>query len=362
MDALSDLPRKGRGAVSNRPSGRFDAPDRVATDDGWIPSEREDWDDAPTATVLGVDTARRIITRNQSPDVGFDRSINPYKGCEHGCIYCFARPTHAYLGLSPGLDFETRIFRKPDAPELLRRELSARNYKPAVIQLGINTDAYQPTERRELLTRRILEVLAEFEHPVGILTKSALIQRDIDILGPMAAKGLVWAGISITTLNRDLARTMEPRAATPPRRIETIGALAAAGVPVTVMVAPILPGLTCHEIESIMEQSAKAGATRAGMTIVRLPHEIRTLFEEWLRAHVPDRADHVLSLIRQCRDGKLNQAEFGARMAGTGPYAELIRKRFVLATRRYGLDKPRPGLDATRFRVPAAPVPQLSLF
>ncbi len=361
IEVLPDAPRKGRGAVSNRPSARFDAPDRVATDDGWdgAEAEPEDWEPPPFRTVLGVDTARRIITRNTSPDVGFDRSINPYKGCEHGCVYCFARPTHAYLDLSPGLDFETRIFRKPDAPELLRKELSDRNYKPAVIQLGINTDAYQPTERTELLTRRILEVLAEFEHPVGILTKSALIERDLDILAPMAAKGLVKAGVSITTLDRSLARIMEPRAATPPKRVETIRALAAAGVPVTVMAAPIIPGLNCHELEGILEAAAAAGADRAGITIVRLPWEIKTLFEEWLRGNFPDKADKVLSLIRQCRDGKLNQAEFGKRMSGTGPYAQLIHQRFALAVKRLGLDKPRPALNLTRFRAPGQ---QMALF
>jgi DNA repair photolyase len=360
IDTLPDVVRKGRGSVSNRPSGRFDAPDRVATDDGWsADSAPEDWEAAPTQTIIGVDTARQIITRNNSPDVGFDRSINPYKGCEHGCIYCFARPTHAYLDLSPGLDFETRIFRKPDAPELLRKELSAKNYKAATIQLGINTDAYQPVERTERLTRRILEVLAEFEHPVGLLTKSALIQRDLDILGPMAAKGLVKAGVSITTLDRDMARIMEPRAATPPRRIETIRALKQAGVPVTVMVAPIIPGLTCHEIEGIMEAAAEAGADRAGMTILRLPWEIKTLFEEWLRGNFPDRADKVLSLIRQCRDGKLNQARFGTRMVGTGPYAQLIHQRFKLAVTRFGLNSPRKSLDVTRFRVPSD---QMALF
>jgi DNA repair photolyase len=359
IDALPDVPRKGRGAVSNRPSGRFDEPDRIAVDDGWGETEAEDWEEAPFQTIVGVDTAKQIITRNTSPDVGFDRSINPYKGCEHGCIYCFARPTHAYLGLSPGLDFETRIFRKPDAPELLRKELSARHYQPAVIQLGINTDAYQPIERTEMLTRRILEVLAEFEHPVAILTKSALIQRDLDILGPMAAKGLIKTGVSITTLDRALARVMEPRAASPARRLETIRALKSAGVPVSVMSAPIIPGLTCHELESILEAAAEAGAERAGMTIVRLPYEIKTLFEEWLRGNFPDRADKVLSLIRQCRQGKLNQAEFGTRMVGTGPYAQLIGKRFALAVTRLGLDKHRPALDLTRFRTNGR---QLSLF
>ena len=359
VDVIPDVPRKGRGAVTNRPSGRFDSPDRVATDDGWGGAEPEEWETAPFQTILGIDTAKRIITRNTSPDVGFDRSINPYKGCEHGCIYCFARPTHAYLNLSPGLDFETRIFRKPDAPELLRAELSARNYTPATIQLGINTDAYQPTERTEKLTRRILEVLAEFQHPVGILTKSALIQRDIDILGPMAEKGLVKTGVSITTLDRNMARIMEPRAATPQRRLDTIRVLKSAGIPVFVMSAPIVPGLTCHELESILEAAAEAGAERAGMTIVRLPYEIKTLFEEWLRGHFPDRAEKVLSLIRQCRDGKLNHAEFGKRMTGTGPYAQLLQQRFEKAVKRYGLDKDRTPMNLLRFKVPTK---QMSLF
>lgn len=367
IDALPDIPRKGRGAVSNRPSARFDSPDRIFVDDGWgTQAEFGEWEEAPAKevvsvpqTILGIDTAKKIITRNNSPDVGFDRSINPYKGCEHGCIYCFARPTHAYLNLSPGLDFETRIFRKPDAPELLRAELSAKGYKPATIQLGINTDAYQPIERTERLTRRILEVLAEFEHPVGILTKSALIQRDIDILAPMAEKGLVKCGVSITTLDREMARTMEPRAATPNLRLETIRTLKSAGIPVFVMSAPIVPGLTCHEMEGILEAAADAGAERAGMTIVRLPYEIKTLFEEWLRGHFPDRADKVLSLIKQCRNGKLNQAEFGTRMVGTGPYAQILQQRFAKAVTRYGLDKPRTPMNLLRFKVPSN---QMTLF
>jgi DNA repair photolyase len=370
IDALPDIPRKGRGAVSNRPSARFDSPDRIFIDDGWGASaEFGEWEEAaaktvelPPQTILGIDTAKKIITRNTSPDVGFDRSINPYKGCEHGCIYCFARPTHAYLNLSPGLDFETRIFRKPDAPELLRAELSAKTYKPATIQLGINTDAYQPIERTERLTRRILEVLAEFAHPVGILTKSALIQRDIDILGPMAAKGLVKTGVSITTMDPEMARIMEPRAATPRRRIETIQALKSAGIPVFVMSAPIIPGLTCHELENILEAAAEAGAERAGMTIVRLPYEIKTLFEEWLRGHFPDRAEKVLSLIKQCRGGRMNQAQFGTRMTGTGPYAQLLQQRFALAVKRFGLDKARSPMNLTLFKGAEVTNPQLSLF
>ena len=347
-NALPDRVRKGRGSVSNRTSGRFDAPDRYEIDDGWTQMEKHEFE--RRQTILGVDTARRIISRNTSPDVGFDRSINPYKGCEHGCIYCFARPTHAYLDLSPGLDFETRIFRKPDAPQRLREELSHPGYKPGRLALGINTDAYQPTERTEKLTRGILEVLYEFRHPVSIVTKSALIRRDLDILAPMAAMGLFGAAISITTLDRELARTMEPRAATPSKRLETVRVLKAAGVPVTVLVAPVIPGLTCHELEAILKASAEAGAGRAGYVMIRLPHEIKILFEEWLRLNHPDRADKVLNHIRMVRGGKLNDARFGSRMSGQGVYADLIRQRFALAVKRYGLDAPSRPVNLNLFR------------
>lgn len=357
-NALPDRIRRGRGAVSNRTSGRFDAPDRYDIDDGWTPQEHQDLD--RRTTILGIDTARTIITRNDSPDIGFDRSINPYKGCEHGCIYCFARPSHAYLDLSPGLDFETRIFRKPDAVQLLRRELSDRRYKPGPTMLGINTDAYQPTEKTERITRGLLEVLAEFRHPVHLITKSALIQRDLDILGPMAAQGLVSATLSITTLDRHLARSMEPRAATPGRRIDTIRALHAAGVPVGVLAAPVIPGLTCHELEAILQAAREAGADRAGYTLVRLPHEVKLLFEDWLRLNHPDRSNKVLNLIRQCRDGKLNDAKFGSRMRGTGQYADMIHQRFKLAVKRFGFTTgPRRALDYSQFRGGDA---QLSLF
>lgn len=358
-DALPDLPRKGRGSVSNRPSHRFDLADRYEIDDGWSDHEREDWAKGRRKTILGVDTVRRIISRNTSPDVGFDRSINPYKGCEHGCIYCFARPTHAYLDLSPGMDFETRIFRKPDAAEALRQELSARNYTPAPIALGINTDAYQPTERSEKLTRGLLQVLYEFRHPVHIVTKSALIQRDIDILAPMAALDLFKATLSITTLDRDLARIMEPRAATPSRRLDTVRALTDAGITTGVLMAPVIPGLTDHEIEKVMEAAAHAGAARAGGVLIRLPHEVKGLFEEWLRTHFPDRADKVLNHIRDCRGGKLYNAEFGSRMRGSGPYAELIQNRLKLAIKRYGLDKPGRPLDCSQF---LGGDPQMNLF
>lgn len=357
VDALKAQATKGRGAVSNGKSGRFELQNAVAVDDGWMDG-RDDEEDMPLTTVLGIDTARKVISYNNSPDIGFDRSVNPFRGCEHGCIYCFARPTHAYLNLSPGLDFETRLFHKPDAPERLRAELSARTYKPQPITLGINTDAYQPIERKLLLTRRLLEVLWEFRHPVTILTKSALLTRDLDLLGRMARENLVSVGVSITSLDPALAREMEPRAATPPRRIATIRAAAEAGIPVTVMSAPMIPGLTCHELESILEAAQAAGATRAGMTLVRLPYEIKDLFVEWLEAHAPDRAARVLSLIRQCREGKLNDPEFGTRMVGSGPVAEAIQARFRLAVKRLGLDAPRRALDCSKFKVPTA---QLSL-
>jgi len=344
-NALPDRRRKGRGSVSNRLSGRFDAPDRYDTDDGWTPEERP-----KLRTVLGVDRARKIITFNSSPDIGFDRSINPYKGCEHGCIYCFARPSHAYLDLSPGIDFETRIFRKPDAPELLRKELSDPLYRPQPLMLGINTDAYQPTERSERLTRRLLEVLYAFRHPVHLITKSALIQRDIDILEPMAAENLVTATLSITTLDRHLARIMEPRAATPHKRIETIAVLQGAGVPVGMMIGPVIPGLTCHEIEAIVAAAAGAGAVRAGYNLIRLPYEVKILFEEWLTHNFPDRRNKVLNMIRQCRDGKLNDAHFGSRMSGEGVYAELIHQRFHLAVKKHGLDRLRRDLNLKAFR------------
>jgi DNA repair photolyase len=349
-DALPDVARKGRGSVSNRPSHRFGNADRYEIDDGWSDHEREAWAKARRKTILGVDSARSIISRNTSPDIGFDRSINPYKGCEHGCIYCFARPTHAYLDLSPGLDFETRIFRKPDAPELLRRELSAPGYKPGPMMLGINTDAYQPTEKTELLTRRLLEVLYEFRHPVHIVTKSALILRDMDILAPMAQLGLFSASLSVTTLDRDLARVMEPRAATPMRRIDAIRGLSEAGIPVSVLAAPMIPGLTDHELEAILTAAAEAGAKRAGMTVIRLPHEIKDLFEQWLREHAPGSADKVLNRIRQMRGGKLYNAAFGERMKGTGQHADLLQSRFKLAVKKLGLDKTVRGGDYSQFR------------
>ena len=357
IDALQDRPRKGRGAVGNR-TGRFEAAERVAVDDGWGLADEEP---APLRTTLEVDSARRIITRNQSPDIPFDRSINPYRGCEHGCVYCFARPTHAYLGYSSGLDFESRLFWKPDAPALLEAELRQPKYRAAAIGLGVNTDAYQPIERDKRLTRRILKVLAAFRHPAIIVTKSDLVLRDLDILQPMAELNLVRVAVSVTTLDRGLARRMEPRAPTPAKRLAAIGGLAAAGVPVTVLAAPLIPALNDHESEAILQAAADAGASAAGYILLRLPLEIKELFAEWLQAHAPDRASRVLSLMRQAHEGALYRSGFGIRRKGSGAYAEQIARRFDLACRRHGLYHGHKPLDETRFRRPPAPGEQLEL-
>ena len=356
-NGLADRPRKGRGAVSNK-SGRFEALAKEAVDDGWGTLDEEL---PPLRTVLTVDTARSVIARNASPDIPFDQSINPYRGCEHGCVYCYARPTHAFLGLSPGLDFETRLFYKPDVAKLLEAELRHPRYKPRLIALGTNTDPYQPVERELKLTRSILEVLARFNHPVGIVTKSALVLRDLDILAPMAKKGLAQVFLSVTTLDRDLSRHLEPRAATPPRRLEAIARLTAAGVPSGVMAAPMIPALNDHELEAILSACAERGATSAGYILLRLPLEIKDLFTEWLQTHAPDRADRVLSLVRQTRDGALYTAEFGKRMRGTGAIADLLNARFKTAIRRLGLDRGRSSLDASQFAVPPAVGDQLRL-
>jgi DNA repair photolyase len=351
-------PRKGRGATSN-PANRYEAWHSEAIDDGWgsleQPPER-------LRTELGIDASRSVITYNNSPDVPFDRSINPYRGCEHGCVYCFARPSHAYLGYSPGLDFETRLLHKPDAPGLLRDELAKPGYRCETIALGINTDAYQPVERRLGLTRRILEVLAECEHPVSVVTKAALIERDLDLLGPMAARGLASVAVSLTTLDHGLARRMEPRATAPRRRLQTIATLSEAGIPVTVLVAPVIPFINDAELETILEAAREAGAVAAGYIILRLPHELKALFNDWLEAHYPERAERVRNRIRDLRGGKENDPRFGSRMTGTGTYATLIAKRFDLACRRLGLSEGRPGLDTTRFQPPRADQPQLDLF
>ena len=356
-DVLANRPRKGRGAVGN-PTGRFETALRVAEDDGWGLADAEP---PPLRTTLGIDSAKKIITRNRSPDVPFDRSINPYKGCEHGCVYCFARPTHAYLGHSPGLDFESKLYWKPEAPALLEAELRDPKYRAATLALGANTDPYQPVERERGLTRQILEVLAEYRHPVGIVTKSNLVLRDLDVLSAMAEQGIVRVAVSLTTLDRALARRMEPRAPTPERRLEAIRGLAEAGVPVTVLAAPIAPALNDHEIETILDAAAAAGAGAAGYVLLRLPLEIKELFADWLDTHYPERAKRVMSLVRQTRGGKLYQSEWGKRQTGTGAYAEQIARRFDLACRRYELHHGHPPLDETRFCRPPRAGDQLKL-
>ncbi len=348
----------GRGARSNA-SGRYEADRREAWDDGWT-----DQDEAapPLRTTLSPEHARTIIARNTSPDVGFDRSINPYKGCEHGCIYCYARPSHAWMGLSPGLDFESRIFFKPHAARLLEQELSKPRYVCRRIHIGGNTDPYQPVERETKSTRSILEVMQRFKQPFSIITKSVLIARDADILGDMGRQGLASAFVSITTLDRKLARAMEPRASTPAKRLEAISRLAEAGCPVGVGFAPVIPGLNDHELEAVLEAAQKAGATSAMYVTLRLPLEIKDLFREWLADARPDRAARVMSLIRQTRGGKDYDPDWSQRMKGTGPVAELIAARFKAAVKRYGLDDPRHALDVTQFRIPADARPQLDLF
>ena len=349
---------KGRGARSND-SGRYEADRREEFDDGWTDQDEAA---APLRTTLSPEHARTIIAKNTSPDVGFDRSINPYKGCEHGCIYCYARPSHAWMGLSPGLDFESRIFFKPEAARLLEQELAKPRYVCKRIHIGGNTDPYQPVERETLSTRSILQVMQRFRQPYSIITKSVLIARDADILGPMGQDGLASAMISITTLDRGLARAMEPRASTPAKRLEAISRLADAGVPVGVGFAPVIPGLNDHEMESILEAAQKAGATSAMYVTLRLPLEIKDLFREWLADARPERAARVTSLIRQTRGGKDYDPDWAQRMKGTGPVAELIAARFKAAIKRYGLDTPRTPLDVTQFRVPADMRPQLELF
>jgi DNA repair photolyase len=356
---LPDQARKGRGAVSNRP-GRFEPGDRPREDDGWT-GDPDDEELPPLATTVTIDASRSAIAWNESPDVGFDRSVNPYRGCEHGCVYCFARPTHAYLGLSPGLDFETKLFAKPEAPRLLAEELSKPGYKPAVLGLGTNTDPYQPIERRMGITRGLLEVLSAFGHPVTIVTKSALVLRDLDILAGMAERGLANVTLSVTTLDRDLARVMEPRAATPGRRLEAIRKLAEAGVPVGVLAAPMIPALNDAELEAILEAAVEAGATTAGYVLLRLPLEIKDLFAEWLDAHAPGRSSHVLNLLRQTRRGGLYVDKFGERMRGVGPYAELLSRRFQLAVRRLGIERRGTRLRTDLFRVPPKRGDQLAL-
>ncbi len=349
--------RHGRGALSNR-SGRFESKQRAEVDDGWGSLDTL----APFSTTIAFEKTKGLITRNDSPDIAFDRSINPYRGCEHGCVYCFARPTHAFLGLSPGLDFESRLTVKTGAAERLEQELAAPGYRPRTIALGTSTDPYQPIERQHRVTRSVLEVLARCGHPVGIVTKSALVTRDIDILAPMAARGLVKVAVSVTTLDPQLARTLEPRASTPARRLEAIEALAKAGIPVTVMVAPIIPAVNDAEIETILTRAHALGAREAGYVMLRLPLEVRDLFKEWLLAHFPDRFRHVMSLIQSVREGKENESAWGKRMTGTGPYAWMIGRRFELACAKAGLPKLRAKLRTDLFTPPIAVGGQLDLF
>jgi DNA repair photolyase len=349
--------RRGRGAVSNA-SGRYEPVARIAFDDGW-----QGLDDLPPfKTDVTLDSTRRIITRNDSPDISFDRSINPYRGCEHGCVYCFARPTHAYLGLSPGLDFESKLFAKPNAAELLERELSTPDYVPKIIAIGTNTDPYQPIERRYQIMRRILEVLERAGHPVGIVTKSALVVRDLDILSRMAKRNLVKVAISVTTLDPKLARAMEPRASTPPRRLDALRQLVEAGVPASAMVAPVIPALNDAEIERILDAVAAAGVRHAGYVLLRLPLEVRDLFREWLIANFPDRYRHVFKLVRDMRGGKDYDSTFGTRMTGTGPIAWMIGRRFEVACEKLGFNAVKVKTTTEHFRPPRPSAKQLDLF
>ncbi len=349
--------RHGRGALTNA-SGLFEPYSREPIEDGW---ERPEAEPPPLRTTVTQEASRTIITRNTSPDVGFDRSINPYRGCEHGCVYCYARPSHAYLGLSPGLDFESRLFVKPRAPELLEAELGRPGYRCETIALGTNTDPYQPIEREWRVTRGILEVLAAHSHPVSIVTKSHLVTRDIDILAPMAARGLAKVCLSVTTLDGRLARRMEPRAPAPGRRLDALKRLHEAGIPTGVMAAPLIPALNDHELEAILQAAAEAGAGEAGYVLLRLPGEVKDLFRQWLDEHAPHRAARIMRLVRETRGGRDYDPTFHRRMRGTGRYADLIRRRFELACKRFGLNRARARLDVHRFRPPPRPGDQLPL-
>lgn len=347
---------KGRGAVGN-PQGRFETDQRVREEDVW---SEEDCSRAPDTEVTPVQ-ARSIISRNDSPDISFTQSINPYQGCEHGCVYCYARPSHAYLGLSPGLDFETKLYAKVNAAELLRRELSRPGYRCEVIVIGGNTDPYQPAERELRITRQLLEVAAEFRQPVGLITKSALVERDLDILGPMAAAGLARVFISITSLDPQLARTLEPRAAAPHRRLRALRALAEAGIPCGVMTAPVIPFLNDKDIENILMAAYEAGAREAGYVLLRLPHEVKGIFRDWLKEHFPLRAEHIMARVQDMRGGKDYDSAWGVRQLGSGHYARLLRQRFDKRCARLGLNRVRPTLRTDLFQVPGRP-DQLGLF
>ena len=349
--------RRGRGTASNA-SGRYEPLARIAFDDGWQGLEQL----PPFKTTVTIDATRKIITHNDSPDISFDRSINPYRGCEHGCVYCFARPTHAYLGLSPGLAFESKLLMKPNAPELLERELSAPDYSPKTIAIGTNTDPYQPIERRYQIMRRVLEVLDRAGHPVGIVTKSALVLRDLDILTRMAKRDLVKVAISVTTLDPKLARVMEPRASTPPRRLGALRELVKAGVPASALVAPIIPAINDAEIERILEAIAETGVRHAGYVLLRLPLELKDLFREWLIENFPDRYRHVINLIRETRGGKDYDSTFGKRQTGTGPIAWMIGRRFEVACERLGFNSTNVKMTTEHFRPPRPSAEQLDLF
>ncbi len=356
-DHANGVRTPGRAAGSNV-TNRFEPYTRERVDDGW---DRDD--DFPVLrTEVQDERPRKIITPNTSPDISFDRSINPYRGCEHGCIYCFARPSHAYLGLSPGLDFETRLVARPDAPEVLRAELSAKSYSPAPIAIGTNTDPYQPIENDRRIMRGILEVLSDFDHPVAITTKGTLIERDIDLLAPMAEKGLVRVGISVTTLDPKLCRLLEPRGPAPARRLATIRRLSEAGICVRIMVSPVIPALTDHELEALVAAGADAGAQAASSIVLRLPREVAPLFREWLATHMPDRAERVMGRVRELHGGRDYDPEWGQRMRGQGPWAELMRARFDLALRRHGLDQRLPALRTDLFGQPPRLGDQLALF
>jgi DNA repair photolyase len=349
---------KGRGAGAN-PEGRFEELRRESVDDGWFPEPLDE--PARPKTTVTVEAAKSVISRHDSPDLNFTQSVNPYRGCEHGCIYCYARPSHAYLGLSPGIDFETRLFAKDDAATLLREELARPGYRCEPINIGSNTDGYQPIERSRRITRSLLEVLHETSHPVAIITKSALVERDLDLIAPMAREGLAAVAVSVTTLDAGLARRMEPRASAPSRRIEAIRRLAAAGVPVGVNVAPIIPFLTDHELESLLEAAAAAGAGWASWTLVRLPWEVKGLFRDWLEQHVPLKATHVMSRLNEMRGGRDNDPRFGTRMSGEGHFSDLLRHRFESSCRRLALETRPPRLARDRFRPPSVGG-QLGLF
>ncbi len=358
MSRRIDNPRlqPGRGAASN-PAGRFEAFQSTAFDDGW--GSLNDGSGAPR-TIVTAETAKSILSYNDSPDLPFDRSINPYRGCEHGCSYCYARPSHGYLGLSAGLDFETRLFAKVNAADLLRAELARKAYRPAKVVIGVNTDAYQPIEREHRITRQLLEVLVQCRHPVGVITKSALVLRDVDLWRELAQRNLGAVNVTVTTLDRALARKLEPRAPTPERRLEAIAGLALAGVPVCVMASPLIPGLNDHELEAILQRAKDARARHASYTLLRLPFEVRDLFADWLHVHAPGKAAHVLGLIADTRAGPERNGDFGVRMRGQGAYAALVAQRFAQAARRLGLEPAEPALDVSQFLPP--PTGQLRLF